>query len=422
MIVRQFLQWVRTAPAGERAEATSALARAYLFSVMSRDERETVEGAMVSLLDDVSPLVRAALAEALAASGKAPPTVIHALAHDRPDIAAIVLERSQFFIDAELVDFVATGGVEIQRAIARRAPLQCPVAAAIAEVGCAEACLVLIENPDAEVAPLSFDRLVERFGDLAAIREALFARDDLPVATRQTLVSKLSMTLANFVAGRAWLDADHARRVAREACEKATVVLAGQAAEHQARSLVRHLRLSRQLTAGLILRALLSGNMTLFEEALSELADLPIARVCVLVHDKTGLGFRAIFAKAGLPESTYAAFRHALDAWREGPDLDGASRLKRRMVERVLTGCEKAEIGEIEPLMALLRRFAAEAAREEARVLCDYLENESADEFEPDLVRFPATREAKGCDEYDKEPLDASHYAYSQTECAQAAA
>jgi len=31
MIVRQFLHWARTAPAGERAEATGALARAYLY-------------------------------------------------------------------------------------------------------------------------------------------------------------------------------------------------------------------------------------------------------------------------------------------------------------------------------------------------------------------------------------------------------
>ena len=30
MIVRDFLDWVRTAPASKRAEATSALARAYL--------------------------------------------------------------------------------------------------------------------------------------------------------------------------------------------------------------------------------------------------------------------------------------------------------------------------------------------------------------------------------------------------------
>ncbi len=380
MIVRQFLQWVRTAPPGERAEAASALARAYLFSDLSAVEREAIEGAMVKLLDDVSPLVRAALAEALAASGKAPTVVIHGLAQDRPDIAAIVLERSQHFIDAELVDFVATAGATVQCAIARRVPLQCAVAAAIAEVGCAEACLVLIKNRDATIADLSFNRMVERFGDVPAIRDALFAREDVSIVTRQALVLKLSSTLADFIASRDWVEPDQAQRVVREACEKATIALAARAPDIQTRPFVRHLRVSGQLTAGLILRALLSGNLALFEEALAELSGLPLRRVGALVHDKSGLGFRAVFDKAGLPPSTFSAFRYALEAWHEGADHGGTSRLKRRMVERVLTGCEQARIGEIEPLMALLRRFATEAAREEARAYCEQLENDWLDE------------------------------------------
>ena len=51
----------------------------------------------------------------------------------------------------------------------------------------------------------------------------------------------------------------------------------------------------------------------------------------------------------------------------------GASRLKRRIIERVLTRCESEALDEIEPLLTLLRRFAAEAAREEARLFCDEL-------------------------------------------------
>ena len=43
MIVRQFISWVRTAPAGERAEATRALARAWLISDLSDDDREWIE-------------------------------------------------------------------------------------------------------------------------------------------------------------------------------------------------------------------------------------------------------------------------------------------------------------------------------------------------------------------------------------------
>jgi hypothetical protein len=42
------------------------------------------------------------------------------------------------------------------------------------------------------------------------------------------------------------------------------------------------------------------------------------------------------------------------------------------MVERVLTHCE-TDPQAAEPLMILLRRFAAESAREEARMFCDEL-------------------------------------------------
>ena len=375
MIVSDFLDWVRTAPAGKRAEATSALARAYLYSDLSRDDLAAAEGAMLMLLDDMSPLVRRALADSLAASPSAPPAIVLALAEDQPQIAAPVLALSPLFVDADLVDAVATGSGAAQAAIASRAALPLAVAAALAEVGTAEACLALLENRTAEIAPFSIDRMVERFGHLAAIREALLARDDLPAATRHTLVTKLSETLAGFVAGRAWLDADRAQRVVREACEKATVAIAAATPQRELRPLIRHLCAGGQLTAGLILRALLSGNIVLFEEALAELSDMPIARVSELVHDRGSVGLRALFEKAQLPASIFPAFKEAIEALREGFVYEpaGATRLKRRMIERVLTRCEDADIGELAPLLTLLRRFATEAAREEARLFCDEL-------------------------------------------------
>jgi hypothetical protein len=42
------------------------------------------------------------------------------------------------------------------------------------------------------------------------------------------------------------------------------------------------------------------------------------------------------------------------------------------MVERVLTHCE-TDLCSAEPLLILLRRFATESAREEARMFCDEL-------------------------------------------------
>jgi hypothetical protein len=51
----------------------------------------------------------------------------------------------------------------------------------------------------------------------------------------------------------------------------------------------------------------------------------------------------------------------------------GVSRLKRGMVERVLAACEAERSVEMTSLLSLLRRFAVEAAREEARMFCDDL-------------------------------------------------
>jgi uncharacterized protein (DUF2336 family) len=375
MIIRRFLCWIRTASPRARAAASCALARAYLHCDLAPEDRDAAEDAMIALLDDPSPLVRRALAEALAASPDAPRAVVQALASDHRDIAAVVLARSPLLIDAELVDFVATCDGALQATIATRAPLRRAVAAAIAEVGSAEACLVAIENPCADVAPSSIARIVDRFGHLGAIREALLARPDLPLAARQSLVRQLSSALVNFVADRNWLARDRAEEAGREACEKATVTIAALRPDHDVRPLVRHLRASGQLTPGLILRALLSGNMAMFESALAELAGLPLRRVRTLVHDSGNASFRAVFDKAGLPASTYVAFREILTAVEEPHDGEFICerRLERRIVERALMMCERSDIGDLDPLLILLRRFATEAAREDARVNCERL-------------------------------------------------
>jgi uncharacterized protein (DUF2336 family) len=375
MIVRQFINWIRTAPAGERAEATRALARAWLISDLSEQDRTAAEGALLMLLDDASPLVRQAMAEVFARSSDAPAAIVQALSLDQASVALPILEYSPLLIDADLVDIIATGSCEMQCAVARRVNLPASVCAAIAEVGSAAAALELIENAYAELAPFSWDRIVERHGHLAAIRESMLVLGDLPAATRAALVAKLSETLTQFVVARNWLSADRAVRVTGEALDRSTVNIAARSRGDDMRGLVRHLRATGQLTAGLILRALLSGNLELFEHALAELSGLPQSRVFALLDDRGGASLHALLQRAGLPESTFAAFRMALEVNNETgfvDSADGAARLRRRMVERVLTHCE-TDRQAAEPLLILLRRFATESAREEARMFCDEL-------------------------------------------------
>lgn len=375
MIVRQFISWVRNASAGERAEATRALARAWLISELTDEDRVAAEGALLMQLDDPSPLVRQAMAQVFARSAEAPAAIVQALATDQPSVAAPILEHSPLLIDADLVDIVATGHSEMQCAIARRIKVPPSVCAAIAEVGSAAAALELIENPYAELAPFSWDRIVERHGHLAAIRESMLVLDDLPAATRAALVGKLSETLAQFVVARNWLSADRADRIASEARDRSTMTIAARSRSDELRGLIQHLRGTSQLTAGLILRALLSGNVELFETSLSELAEMPLARVSALLSDRGNASLEAVLRRAGIPDSTFDAFRIALDVHHETGfthTLSGAANLRRRMVERVLTHCT-TDRDAAEPLMILLRRFATESARDEARQFCDEL-------------------------------------------------
>jgi uncharacterized protein (DUF2336 family) len=383
MIVRQFISWIRTAPAGARAEATRSLARAWLISDLSDDDRVAAESAFLRLLDDPSPLVRQAMAEEFATSVHAPAVIVQALAADQVSVARPVLEHSPLLIDTDLVDIVTSGNGEMQCAIARRVSLPNSVCAAIVEVGTAAAALQLLANPHAELQPLSYDRIVERHGHLSAIRERMLMLEDLPSATRLALVVKLSDTLTQFVVGRNWLSADRARRIASETRARSTVHVAAHSRGEDMRGLVRHLRATGQLTAGLILRALLSGNLELFDHALVELSGLPRRRVSALVSDRGGAGLNAVLTRAGLPASTFQAFRVALEASHEygfAGTVDEAARLRRTLVERVLTRCETDE-ETAEPLLMLLRRFASESAREEAWALHDEL---SADEARPE--------------------------------------
>ena len=142
-IVRRFLAFAQCAGPEKRAEAASALARAYLHSDLAEPMRAEAELAMTALLDDPFPLVRRALADALGSAGGAPRPLIRALAFDQPDVAAAVLARSPVLTDADLVDCVAAADVVAQSALARRPDLKPGAIAALAETAQREALLAL---------------------------------------------------------------------------------------------------------------------------------------------------------------------------------------------------------------------------------------------------------------------------------------
>jgi uncharacterized protein (DUF2336 family) len=371
MIVQQFLQWVETAPAGRRAEAAYGLGRAYLSSRHDEDVRSGMEAAITVLLDDASPDVRFALADALAASPEAPRHVIITLAADQPHIAAVVLARSPLLIDSELVDIVAAASEPLQIAIAARPVVSSTVSASIAEIGERDVCLALVANPGATIARVSFKRIVERFGEDADIREAMFARGDLSAEVHQMLVRHVGDLLGNMIVVKSWVSEARAKTVTREACDRATVAIAAETETVDLPALVEHLRITGQLTTALILRAVCAGNVDFFEAALAVLARVPQQRVASLVRAGRTTALRAVYAKAGLPRLAFDAFAAALDTWRriaeEEGEPDDRYRFTREIVDAVIARYADITEGEANELAAMLRRFAADQARDAAR-------------------------------------------------------
>ncbi len=378
MMIRNYLHWSQTASSTDRAEAVSILAGVYLHGELDPQDKREAQAALTLALDDPAHAVRKAMALVLGASERAPRHIIAALAQDHADIALIVLGNSPVLADSELVDTLVLGDSSMQIAIAQRPYLSSAVSAAIAEIAPVEVIVAMIENDGAEIPEFSLRRMIERHRNAGSLREALLKRGDLPVDIRVGLVSAVADQLAAFAQQCGWLTFARADRLARESKEAGTITVAADTDTHSITHIAVTLRASGQLTPQLLLRSLLSGETRLLTAALADLSEVSLQKASGLVHARGGIGFRALYRKAGLPMAYEPAFEAALAAWQEfGADLAGnGSTLSRRMVERVLTSCASIESAEMDRLMALLLRYQAEAARHEARLtVSDMLES-----------------------------------------------
>jgi uncharacterized protein (DUF2336 family) len=372
MVERQFLAWSRGANATQRAESAREVARAYLHADLDVHDRGAAERALMAMLDDPSPLVRRAVADAMACAATASRALILTLACDQSDIAAPVLSRSPLLTDADLIDCAAIGDAFAQSAIALRARVSAAVCTAIAEIGVREAVIALAVNTCADVPEFALRRMISRFGDDGEVREALLSRPLLPATVRNELVDATAVDLSAFVVACGWLSKERADRLTREERDRANVVIAVETAATEARQSLRdlaaHLCAAGHLTTSLLLRALLSGDRSLLVVALAELSGLGEHRVEGIVRDFHGAGFVALYRRTGLPEKYFIAFRAALAAQDHmGVEQDRSARLSLLLIERVRADCAAEKDADIDGLMVLLNRFEREAVWEVAR-------------------------------------------------------
>ncbi len=369
--MREFLDWVEQAPSDQRAEAAWSVATAFLSDDIDDESRTGLEAGLTLFLDDPVPEVRMALAEALGDSPRAPHHVILTLAADLPDIAEHVLSRSPVMADGELVDIAAAADESIQMAIAGRPEVSSSISAALAEVGGRLACLTLLTNPGASIARVSFRRIAERFGGESDLREAMLDRDDLPAATRQYLAQAVSAALGRMPLVGAFLPearrADDLARIVRAGDDRDRGGVRDGGTAGAGRTSARHRPAHHGADpAGAVRRQRRPSSRT----ALSLLSKAPLARVQRLLRARRLFGLRSLYARAGLSPEAFPAFLAALDTLKavaaEGGQPD-RYRMTVRIVEAVLARYAAITDVEKNELTTMLRRFAADQARDAAR-------------------------------------------------------
>ncbi|WP_029618146.1 DUF2336 domain-containing protein [Pseudorhizobium marinum] len=321
MIIEAFIRWIETARAADRANAAAALARAFLRPDLADEQRQAALLAMSHLLDDPSPQVRLSLAQALAHSSLAPRAIMIALAEDQPEIACTVVALSPVLTDADLIDLAATGGPLLGGFVAFRGGLSRSVAAALAEVGDEGAALILLENETASISSRSVSRIAERFGHCAAIRRLLLERGDLPADARQSLVEQVSTALADSDLVRMVLARPRLERLTLDACETASVAIAGDVSVAELPALVEHLRSKGKLTPALLIHALCSGKSDFFSHAMVALSGLEERRVRSLLASGRMHAVRALFEAAGLQRDIAMVFVEATLLWRQAGEV-----------------------------------------------------------------------------------------------------
>jgi uncharacterized protein (DUF2336 family) len=370
MLVERFLSFMVTADERQRCDAASLLARLHGDPRLGEIDREAVEAGMTILLDDPSVAVRQALARAVVDDNRTPQHLAVTLGHDIAPVAAIIVAGTTQLLEGELVDLVAVGGPEVQKAAAERQTVTSTLAAALSEVGDQDAVVELLLNTGADIPEFSLLRILERLGHEPFVRRAVSVRDDLGIAVRQALARLEAAAVHGVSLAAAAEGATPHAIAAREAAERDTVDLAADASDAEIPLLVAHLQQTGQLTTALILRAAVTGDMRFTGASLAYLTGIDEDRVFGVLERGEETIIRALALKAGLPDRAVPALVAAIEVARDDaaqPQCEASYGHVRRTVERIVARYRDVRDDELDDLVATLRRYAGDAARDAAR-------------------------------------------------------
>jgi uncharacterized protein (DUF2336 family) len=345
-----------------RAAVAAKVARQFSQVELAPRERELAREILGYLVHDVAVSVREALARCLDDKAGAPRDIVLKLARDIDRVALPVLESSPVLTDEDLVGLVYYGSPAKQCAIAGRPDVAAPVSEAIAHRGDRTAVLRLVHNAGAVINEAAATILVTRYADDADVSVPLVQRGEMPALLVERLIAMVSEQLREYLVEQHEMDHRVAATLEEQTRERTTADAISRMSHDDMRALVAQLSENGRLTATLILRIACTGEMRFVEAAFANLTDVPDERIWRLIHDVGALGFRAVYARAGMPEALYPAFRRVLDTYHAVRSSDGTLDLdlfRFHVLEGLRETFEEIEAPDLDGMIDKLARLAS---------------------------------------------------------------
>ena len=279
MIVDAFLEWSARAPKERRIEAADALARSYLHSRLSDQDRRKVVTGLFALLDDPHTAVRGRLASVFADRRDAPPALVLRLTEDIPTVCKPLYARSPLLRPTHLLDGLHRGEPRIDQAIAKRIDLDTRVVAALLAQAGVVACVALVSNAYARLSETDLEGYIARFGDDVDALRALQAHRQLSPELQGLLVSACADAYQANAFVRALVPDKRLERLADAARERALLELMDRFDGQGCWRVVGALLPKGAVTPAFVLRAALSGQVAVLEALVACLSDVSMERV-----------------------------------------------------------------------------------------------------------------------------------------------
>jgi uncharacterized protein (DUF2336 family) len=354
--------------ATSQEDAALRLGRNVASGSLSFEQLALAEQLLWSLIETATVKVREVIASTLQDSVDLPHAMAKRLIGDVDSVAVPVLKSSPVVQPEDLIEVIRGGGDEKQVAIAQRREVPSTVVDALVDTHNNRAVATLVSNPGAAIDEAVLERVAEKFGADPDVAEM--------VQRHPRILSHVAAQLRRFGA-HSLVDylTEHpelrepviSRMVLRTLEESAMGLTPDRDGGNGTKELVAYLHRTGRISPLLVQRAICTGEIGLYENAMAALAGIPPDNARALIQDAGALGLASLHEKAGMPLQEHPSLRAAVELLRQAlvgrRDFDRA-RFQRLVVERILADPQHPCRSDADYLLVRLNALASRGGAE----------------------------------------------------------